>query len=474
MSQLAHPEPAPNVLEPPSAGGLPILGQLPAVQRDILGAFAEMAKRGDVVRVDFPRQTGYVLSHPDAVKHVLVDHHRNYDKQTRGYRILGLGLGKGLVTSTGRLWRRQRRIAQPIFHPRRIDRFLPVMDRAVNGMLDRWKEGRPSGGLLDTDAEMMRLTLEIVGRCLMSTDLSSDSDAVGAAISVVLSEIAWRMAHPFMLPYDFPTPRNLRMKRALREMHALVGRIVAERRSSDSAPDDLLQTFLSARDDETGEAMDDEQLRDEIMTMVSAGHETTANALTWALMYLADHPEARERLEAEVDAELAADVPVDAEALGRLPWCEAVIEEAMRLRPPVWMLARNVVEDDVVMGYRVRKGAYVFLPTYVLHRDPRFWEEPDRFRPERFFGEARRRISKHVYFPFAGGPRVCIGAAFAMMEAKVLLARITRVARLERSRPGHVGVQPTVTLRPAGGLAQRLRWRSREPLPVDRAGSPVA
>lgn len=445
--------------EPPSAGGLPVLGLLPAIQRDVLEAFERAAKVGDVVRMNFPIQRAYLVNHPDAVKHVLVDNHRNYSKNTRGYRILGLALGTGLVTSSGELWRRQRRLAQPIFHPRGLDRFLPLMDQAVLGMLQRWRVDAPEGARIDTDAEMMRLTLEIVGRSLMSTDLSSDSDEVGSAISVVLEEVAWRMTHPFMLPYEFPTRRNLRMKIALERMHRLVGRIIEERRASDVAKDDLLQTFLGARDEETGLGMDDAQLRDEIMTMVSAGHETTANALTWASWFVSRNPDVRTRLEAEVDAAFEDDAPVDARLLERLPYCQAVIEEAMRLRPPVWTLARCAEADDVVMGYRITKGAYVFVPTLWLHRDERFWERPLEFEPERFFGENRRKVSKHLYFPFAGGPRVCIGAAFALMEAKLLLARLVQACRLGGPGDPEPGLHPTVTLRPAGGLEQGLEWR---------------
>ena len=459
-------------LEAPAAPGFPVLGQLPAIQRDVLGAFERASRHGDVVRMDFPRPTAFLLNHPDAVRHVLVDAHRTYGKNTRGYRVLSLALGAGLVTSQGATWRRQRRIAQPSFHPQRLGRFLPVMNAAVLRMLDGWASGRDEA--VDVDAEMMRLTLEIVGRCLLSTDLSADSDEVGGAITTVLHEVAHRMLHPFGAPYGWPTPRNLRMRAALGRMHRLVDRIIAQRRRSGEAPEDLLTSLMTARDPETGEAMDDLQLRDEVMTMVSAGHETTANALSWALHFLAGRPRVRARLEAEIDEVLGDEAMVGEDTLARLTYCEAVLKEAMRLRPPVWMLARSAESDDRVLGYRIPQGSYVFVCMYTLHRDPRFWRDPGVFEPERFLGERGRSIPRHLYLPFSGGPRICIGAAFAMMEAKILLAQMVRRVRFEPVDGGEVGLDPTVTLRPKGGLRLRMcARRGEEPLSARRGEEPL-
>jgi cytochrome P450 len=426
----------------------------------MLGVFERAAELGDVVRIELPFRTGYAVGHPDGVRHVLVDNHKNYGKNTRGYRMLSIALGQGLVTSQGELWRRQRRIAQPAFHHQRISRFLETMDAASTRAIERWRGQVAPGETLEIDAEMMRLTLEIVGRCLMSTDLTDASDAVAEAMAVVLAETVWRLTRPLALPLRIPTRRNLRLQSALARMRRLVGRIIEARRASPEEAHDLLAMFMEARDEDTGEGMTDRQLQDEIMTMVSAGHETTANALTWALHFLTENPEARARLEAEVDDVLGEGAPLDLEALGRLEYTEATLKESMRLRPPVWLLARSAEGDDEILGHDIPAGSMVFLPQWTLHRDPRFWSEPERFEPERFLGANAKTISKHLYFPFAGGPRVCIGQAFALMEGKVILAHLARAARFSapEGQPAPVP-DPTITLRPRGGLPLRVAWR---------------
>ncbi|MEL6188472.1 MAG: cytochrome P450, partial [Myxococcota bacterium] len=316
----------------PAFPGWPIVGALPHLQRDIIGTFDRASELGDVVRIDFPGKKGFLVTHPEGVKRVLVDNHRNYGKKTRGYKMLSMALGQGLVTSQGELWRRQRRIAQPSFHHQRISRFVETMDDAGRRMIDRWRVSVPAGGVLEVSEEMMRVTLEIVGLALLSTDLSQESGPIGDAISVVLHETVWRITHPLSLPLSIPTPRHRRLVRALERMHQLVDEVVQERRAG-ASKEDLLNMFMEARDEETGEGMSNTQLRDEVMTMVSAGHETTANALTWTLHLLAEAPEALARLEEEVDRVLHDDGPLGLERLRDLEWTEAVIKESMRLRP---------------------------------------------------------------------------------------------------------------------------------------------
>lgn len=446
----------------PSLPGWPLLGSLPSLQRDILGTFERASKLGDVVRLHFPGRQGFLVTHPEGVKRILVDNHRNYGKRTRGYGMLSIALGQGLVTSQGELWRRQRRIAQPSFHHQRISRFLETMDEASLRMVARWRSQAATGDPLEVSEEMMRVTLEIVGLSLLSTDLSAESGPVGEAISIVLHETVWRITHPLALPLSVPTPRNRRLRDALRRMQDLVAGVIKRRRGGEAQPD-LLSMFIEARDEETGEGMTDLQLRDEIMTMVSAGHETTANALTWTLDFLAREPEVRARLEEEVDRVVEDDAPIDLERLRQLEWTEAVIKESMRLRPPVWALARSVESDDEVLGHVLPKGSIVFLSQLILHRDPRFWIRAESFDPERFMGEAGKSISKHLYFPFAGGPRVCIGQAFALMEAKAILARMVRAARFHALDEAPVVPEPVITLRPKGGLAMRIEWRGETP-----------
>ena len=442
----------------PSFPGWPILGALPHVQADIIGTFERAAQLGDVVQMQFPRRRCFLITHPDGVRRVLVENQRNYGKKTRGYRILSLALGNGLVTSQGAHWRRQRRIAQPAFHHQRISGLLGTMDDAARALVERWRS-RGDEHVVAVDEEMMRVTLEIVGRALLSIDLSDETDAVGAAITVLLKETVWRITHPLALPLRLPTRRNLRLRSALRRMDVLVADVIAARRRG-PPQQDLLSMLIDARDEDTGAAMTDEQLRDEVLTMVSAGHETTAVSLTWAFDLLAGAPAARARLEEEIATHLD-DEPLDLARLARLEWTEAVIKETMRLRPPVWMLARSVIEDDVILGHPIAAKSTVFLPQFIMHRDPRYWDEPEAFKPERFIGEAGRAIPRHVYFPFAEGPRICIGQSFAMMEAKTLLARLVQSFAWQRIHAAPAEAEATITQRPKHGLKMRISAKNQ-------------
>lgn len=442
---------------PPTLDGWPILGSLPDVRRDMLGLFERAARVGDVVRLKFPGRVGHLMVHPDQIKQVLVDDHRKFGKQTRGYEMLRIALGQGLVTSEGDFWRRQRRIAQPAFHHQRISAFADIMVDAVGQMLDGWQAKGP-GAVIDVDAEMMAVTLRIVGLALMGVDLCDDTDAVGASVTSVLEETVHRITHPLSPPLWMPTPRNRRLKTALATMHHMIGELITQRRSNPEGHSDLLGMLMEARDEETGEGMTDEQLRDELMTMVSAGHETTANALTWTFDLLSRAPTAEIKLAAEV-AEVLADGPPSLANLPRLEYTEATVKESMRLRPPVWMIARSVQAPVTVSGYELPVGTMVFLATWVTHRDPRFWQHPLEFRPERFMSGELEGQPKYAYFPFSGGPRVCIGNAFAMMEAKILLSAIVKRFKLVAVSGHPAEPEPTITLRPKNGLKMRLQAR---------------
>lgn len=438
---------------PPTFPGLPVLGSLLDVRRDMLELFDKATKLGDVVRLDFPGRVGFLVSHPRLVKQVLVDDHKKFGKQTRGYEMLRLALGQGLVTSEGDFWRRQRRIAQPAFHRQRIVAFADVMRTSTQAMLERWAE-LEDGAVLDVNEEMMAVTLRIVGLALMGVDLTDATDRVGGAVSTVLEETVYRITHPLSPPLWVQTPRNRRFTKAIGVMHGMVGDLIRARRSTTGEHGDLLDMLMEARDEETGEGMTDAQLRDEAVTMVSAGHETTANALTWTFHLLSENPSARARLLEEVDRVLG-DAPPTLEQLGALTFTEAVVKESMRLRPPVWMIARSVQVPTELDGFPLAVGNMVFLAPWVTHRDARFWKDPLQYRPERFLGDELESLPKYAYFPFAGGPRVCIGNAFAMMEAKLLLAMIARRFELTTEAGFEVVPEPTITLRPKDGLRMR-------------------
>lgn len=443
---------------PPTLPGAPVLGSLLEVRRDMLALFERAATLGDVVRIRFPGRVGYLVVHPDQVKQVLVDQHRSFGKQTRGYQMLRLALGQGLVTSEGEFWRRQRRIAQPAFHHQRIQAFADIMATSTEAMLERWGT-LDDGASLDVDEQMMALTLRIVGLALMGVDLTDATDRVGGAVTAVLEETVYRIVHVLSPPVWVPTRHNRRLRAGIRSMHETVGGLIRSRRATVGEHGDLLDMLMAAKDEETGESMTDRQLLDEAVTMVSAGHETTANALSWTFHLLASAPEAQAKLHEEVDRVLGDDRP-SAAHLPELEYTEAVVKESMRLRPPVWMIARSVEADDVDLGgFSPDRGNMVFLSTWVTHRDPRFWKDPLQFRPERFLSGELEGQPKYAYFPFAGGPRVCIGNAFATMEAKLLLAAIARRFRLEAQPGFHVEPEPTITLRPRGGLRMILRRR---------------
>lgn len=446
-TETVHSETRPAPVLP----GLPLVGLLPAIRRDLLGTFEKAATLGDVVRLPFPGRIGYLVVHPTDLKRIFVDNHKNYAKQTRGYRMLRLALGEGLVTSEGSHWRRQRRIAQPAFHHQRIAAFADVMTDATLKMLDRW-DALGAGSVVEMDEAMMQVTLEIVGRCLMSTDLSDESGVVGQAISTVLEDTVSRVQNPFTLPLDVPTPGNVRYRRALAHLDEVVYGIIRERQQmKGERPPDLLTMFMEAVDEETGERMTEKHLRDEVLTMVSAGHETTANALTWTFYLLSKHPAAVTKLRAELD-EVLGDRPPKFEDLPSLRYTGAVVKESMRMRPPVWMVARSAIEEDEVGGVRIEKGSMVFLSPWITQRDSRWFENPQRFDPERFLDPAFEELPKYAYFPFAGGPRVCIGNNFALMEATLLLACIVQRFDLTMVPRHPVVPNPTVTLRPKYGM----------------------
>jgi cytochrome P450 len=407
---------------------------------------------GDVVHLRMLNLHVYAIAHPDGIRHALQDNHRNYTKSA-DYQILARLLGNGLVTSEGALWLRQRRLMQPMFHRQKIAAFGAMMTECTGEMLERWSGRAQSGEAFDVVSEMMRLTLHIVGRALLTMDLTSHADQVGRNMTIAnesLSEFNLSTLMPWL-----PSPRNLRFKRATRELRSLVLNIIADRRRDARDYGDLLSMLLAARDEETGEAMSDEQLRDEVLTLILAGHETTATALSWTWYLISQHPQVERKLRAELDEVLGGRPPAMAD-LVNLNYTGMVIDEAMRLYPPVWAIGRAAIEDDEIMGYRVPRGSNVMLSQWMTHRHPKFWENPERFEPERFSAEQAAGRPRYAYFPFSGGPRQCIGNIFALTEANLILAAVAQKYS-PRLVPGHrIEPYPLITLRPRYGLKMTL------------------
>lgn len=453
METVARPSPA-TATKAPSLKGHWVFGHLPAMRSDPLGLLLRSAREcGDIsfLRLVYPI---HLLAHPAHIERVLVgEHQKNYEKGKLYDRVKPL-IGSGLLSSDGDFWLRQRRLAQPAFHRNRLADFGTTMAESAAEMFEGWRLRAKSGEVFDVSTEMMRLTLRVVGLTLMSMDLEKQSSTVARSLPAVLTILNERFQKLLLLNF-LPTPQNIRFNRALGALETLVGRIISDRQASGKDGGDLLSMFIAARDDQ-GQAMNEKQLRDEVMTMLLAGHETTSNALSWSIYLLAKHPDIADKLREEVDTVLGDRSATFAD-LPKLAYTEMVIKEAMRLYPPVWILGRRVVSDDHVGGYRLAKGSVVFLSPYVTHRHPGIWKDPDSFVPERFSPEQSVGRHKLAYFPFSGGPRACIGDRFAMMEMQIILPALMRRFRFSLAQEDLVvGPDPSVTLRPKGGVPVRI------------------
>ncbi|HEX8633592.1 MAG TPA: cytochrome P450 [Pyrinomonadaceae bacterium] len=447
-----------NLQTPPGLGGWELFTLLPRFRRDPLRVFAELTERfGHVVRMK-GLWTSYQLTHPRDIEHVLQTNSQNYRKG-RQYREFRASVGNGLLISDGEFWRRQRRLAQPAFHRRRIDAFGETMTRSAEALLERWEPYAASGEPFNVVAEMMRLTLRIVGLTIFGTDLSADTEQIGRALDIARAHAIRRMWQPVKLPVSFPTRSNRTFLRAIRESEQVIYRMIEARRRGEVVTDDLLSLLMRARDEETGEAMSDEQLRAEAATMLSAGHETSALALSWTWYLLAVNPAAEARLHAELSETLAGGRAPTVADLPRLPYTRMVVEESMRLYPPAWIIGRTAIDDDEIGGYHIEANSEVLMCQYVTHRHAEFWDDPDTFDPERFLPERVAARPRYAYFPFGGGARQCIGNNFALMEIQLVLATIAARYRL-RLAPGHaVEPEASITLHPRHGIPMRLEAR---------------
>ena len=436
-------------------------GHLGYARRDPLGFLQENARRfGPVFRHQVGPFVFYLLSHPDGVRHVLQDNYKNYPRSWM-YRRTRPVAGDGLVSTEGEVWRRQRRMVQPAFTHARVAALAEPMAQLTARMLDRWDaQHAGTGRSFDVAQEMVGLTLDIVGRTLLGVDLTGDADVMRKSVTEALAWVEYRMSHLLSPPPWVPTPVNLRFRRTMKTFDTIVYRIINERRAAGAGAsrDDLLSLMLAFRDDETGRTMTDLEVRDHVMTFIGAGHETTAVALAWTWYLLSQHPEAEQRLREEVSTVLSGRTPA-AQDLQRLPFTRNVIEESLRLYPPVYASARDVAADDAVHGYRIPRGVTVILSPYITQRLEAFWPDPARFDPGRFTPARSAARPRFAYFPFLGGPHQCIGNDFAMMEATLIVAMTVQRFRLALAPGARVVPKPLVSLRPSPGvpmLAERL------------------
>jgi len=432
---------------------------LPQLRSDPISTFLDAADRyGDIVHLKAGPYHGFLLSDPAHIKHVLQDNARNYHKSPL-YDRLRDSLGNGLLTSEDSFWLRQRRLAQPAFHRQRLVAMADAMVTCTEQMLERWDQSASAGTIIDLVEEMMGLTQAIIVRTMFSTDLGATAEIVNRTWPIInrrIGETFWSTK----LETTLPLPANRRFRHALGELDSVVYRIIADRRQSGRDEGDLLSMFLSARDDETGASMTDRQLRDEVMTMLLAGHETTSLALSWTYYLLSQHPEIERRIADEAGQVIGDGRPSFAH-IDRLRLIRQTLEESLRLYPPAWGFSRLAMGDDEIAGYRIPKGSIAFLIPFVIHRRPKLWPNPDRFDPERFVAEHESARPRFAYIPFGGGPRGCIGNQFAMLEAQLIVASIAQRFRIDLVPGQKIRPEPLITLRPKPGIRAVIVKRSR-------------
>jgi cytochrome P450 len=437
---------------PDAAGRKKFSGQLGLVRRDPLGFFTHCARTyGDITGMRYFNFRVFFINNPDYIEDVLVNNARKFHKGRVLQANKGL-FGEGLLTSEGSFWLRQRRLAQPAFHRARIATYAETMVRYTERLLENWHDGDER----DIHEEMMRVTLQIVGKTLFDADVAKDAQEVGRSLELLL-ELSADFGKAILIPAWVPTPHNIRKSLAIRKLDKIIYRIIEDRRKSDRDIGDLLSMLLAARD-EDGSRMTDKQLRDESITLFLAGHETTANALSWTWWLLAQNPEAEQKLHAELDSMLGGRTPT-LDDVAKLKYTEHILTESLRLYPPAWGTARVAIEDHEIGGYKVPKGTGVSFTQWTMHRDPRWFENPEKFSPERWEDGLAKRLPRFAYFPFGGGPRQCIGNTFALMEATLVLTTIAQKFRF-RLVEGHPVVPlPSITLRPRYGIRAVLEKR---------------
>ena len=445
----------PLPLPPLGPKGHWLFGSLSDWRADILGFYTRMAREhGDIVGLRILNRRFALVSHPDGIEEVLATRNRHFIKNF-AQRMLAPWLGNGLILSEGDFWLRQRRLMQPAFRRERVISYADTMVALTRRMLDSWRDGETR----DIHAEMTRLTLAIAARTLFDADIADQASDISQALLLLMHDFTKRFRNLVAAPLWVPTQANRRTRQGLLRLREVMDRIIAERRHSPGDRGDLLSILLQARDEEgDGGRMTDQQVRDEVMTLLLAGHDTTANALSWTWYLLATHPAMAQRLTAEVHQALG-DRPPTAADLPALPFTERVVWESMRLYPPVYGFGREAVQDTEVMGHRIPKGWNVIMCQWVVHRDPRFFPDPERFDPDRWADGLAQTLPRYAYFPFGGGPRLCIGNNFALLEAILLLATMAQAYEFTLDAEHPVEVQPAVTLRPRTGIWSRLRRR---------------
>ncbi len=440
---------------PPGPKGRKLIQVMLQLSREPLPHLFELARDyGDVVHVGLGSFQLYFINHPDYLYEILVRQAAKVRKPRSLSRPIAEFLGTGLLVSDGEYWKQQRRTIQPAFHHKQVEGYAQVMVDSIRDVMISWD----NGAVYDIDHEMMRMTLPMVTRSLFQMDVSYAVDDIAEAVKII-QKISYRQGQtPLPLPLWVPLPNHIRKQSAMERLDEIVARIIQQGRKAEKGGSDLLSMLMDSVDD-TGNSLTDQQVRDEVMTVLLAGHESTANALTWMWYLLAQYPDVQEKLLAELESVLG-DAPPTAEDLRRLPYNHLVVKEALRLYPPAWALPREPIEDIMIGGYRIPKGSLVIGVPYVIQRDARYYPEPNRFMPERFENERERNIPQYAYIPFGSGPRFCVGNTFALMAMQFILASVHRRFRFELTAGETVSTDPLLTLRPKHGMFMRVIARS--------------
>jgi cytochrome P450 len=441
--------------KPPGPRGNLLLGNVLEFKNDTVGAIVRgWQNYGDVVQF---RGVGpffpiYLFAHPDHIQHVFQDNFRNYRRQDFLRKKFGMVVGNGLVVSEGESWVRQRKLAQTAFQSERLKALASSMTSTTDETLDRWQEHAASGTPIDIQSEMMHLILAILTRTLFGVDMTDEAAEVEQSVATQAKYLNDRLNSPVDIPERAPIPSQRRFLEARGTLNRLVEGVIAERRRTGEDTGDLLSILLQAHDEETGEPISDEQARDEIKTLLIAGHETTATTLGWTFYLLSKHPEVADRVRAELDEVLGDRAPTG-EDVPNLKYTTQVLYESLRLYPPLWIVSRMPIEDDEVGGYPLKAGTSIIICSYVTHRHADFWDDPEAFKPERHTPEAMKRRHRYSFIPFGGGPRGCIGFPFAMMEMPLVLARIMQRYRLE--------LEPGFAVEPESAISLRQKQGAR-------------
>jgi cytochrome P450 len=408
-----------------------------------------------MVQIRIAGRNIYLLFRPEEIKYVLQENNKNYTKSD-AYLGVQLFLGNGLLNSEGDFWRRQRKLAQPAFHKQRLALLVERMNRATLDMLQRW-EAHMTAQPLNISQETMQLTLEIVSEALFSSDVKKYIQSISSALNIIIDYAYKSISSYIKIPLKYPTPSNVKFKKAVNQIDSVVYEMINRRKHAQVGDHlDLLGMLMEAQDEETGEKMNSKQLRDEVTTIFMAGHETTANALAWAFYLIAQYPKVAKKMRIEVIQVLGKDGLPTYENVRELKYILQVIHETLRLYPPAWVVGRKTIESDLIDKYPLPANSAILISPYAVHRNPAYWENPNEFNPDNFLPEQEKKRPTYAYFPFGGGPRLCIGNNFALMEMQIILALAVRQFDFHLVSEQEILPEPTITLRPKTELKLKI------------------